>query len=108
MDAPNLLNNIFVEKAKLVAYRENSGDYTTYVFEKEVYTNELDRYVMCTRFPNWDTPKLSLGDLGFLKYRIVIGGKDEWFNGMGFIKYLNTDIHFLNFIHEKEKIDLIC
>lgn len=108
MDVPNIQNNDRVIKGKLVAYREDVGDYTTYVFEMINFPDEFNRYIMCTKFPNWDVPPIKIGDVGYLRYRCVIAGKDVWFNGSEYIPYKCTNIHFLNFIPEAEKADLIC
>ena len=87
--------------AQLEVMYEDMFGYITYVF-KEV---DSDRYVMCVRFPNWNQSVINIGDSGFLKVRYVEEGKDEWFDGTNFIKYKNTDVIFLKFIHEKSKIN---
>lgn len=105
MDVPN----IKTMHGELVALKDDLGGYITYVF-KNLESNEVfDKYLMCTRFPNWDSPMLELGDIGFVKYREVFGGIDEWYDKVNdcFIKYNYTDIHFLDFIYEKEKQDEI-
>ena len=108
MDVLNIPNNEYVVKVKLLAFRENVGGYFTYVFEKLTFENELDRYIMCTRFPNWDVPTININDIGFLKCRYVIAGKDSWFNGNDYTPYKCTDIHFLNFVPEVKYPDLLC
>lgn len=67
----------------------------------------FDKYIMCTRFPNWDSPVLDVGDVGYVKYREVFGGIDEWYDKLNdeLVKYNYTDIHFLDFVYEKEKLD---
>ena len=79
--------------------------YTTYVFkclEKDV-TYET-RYIMCTRFPNWETPTVEIGDSGYLLFREVEAGIDSWYNGQNMIPYRYSGIHFINFVPKQEKI----
>ena len=59
--------------AKLVATRE--GKYTMYVF-KNAETNE---FIMCTKLPNWNTPEVFIGDVGFLQIEVDKAG-EEYFD----------------------------
>lgn len=89
---------------KLIAYREEVGGYIVYVFELINGKPPYDKYVMCTRFPNWESPFIKLGDIGFLKYREVVAGKDTWYNLLTEkeIPYKYTGIHFLDFVYENK------
>ena len=87
--------------AKLEVLYEDLCGYTTYVFRDL----ESDRYIMCVKFPNWNQSVINIGDTGFLRVRYVEEGKDEWYDGTDLIKYKNTDIIFLKFVHEKSKIN---
>lgn len=93
--------------SKLMAIRNDIGGYIVYVFELLESESLFDKYVMCTRFPNWDSPMLSLGDVGFLKYKEVFAGEDKWFdsNTGQMIPYKYTGIHFIDFVYEKQKTD---
>ncbi len=90
---------------KLLALREECGGYIIYVFEIIGGIPPFEKYVMCTRFPNWETPFISIGDVGYLKYREVIAGKDIWYDGDKFVPYKYTGIHFLDFVLEKPKCE---
>lgn len=91
--------------SKLVAYREDFGRYIIYVFEVIGEKSLFDRYIMCTRFPNWESPLLSIGDIGFLKYKDVQAGKDLWYDWktQTTIPYKYTGCHFVDFVLDTEK-----
>lgn len=88
-----------INKVELLAVRQ--GSYTNYVFKN------LDEsgYIMCTRLPNWKVPTINIGDIGFLKYHIVIAG-DEYYDPVTANKvvYNYSNIYFINFIDEEEFI----
>lgn len=86
--------NEFVKHVKLIAIRNNR--YTIYVF-KEL---DNDEFIMCTRLPNWQTPKIDLGDKGFLQYQIVEAG-DKYITPNGEkIFYQYSNCYFINFVNE--------
>jgi len=89
-----------IVEVELKAVREST--YTMYVF-KNLETSE---YIMCTRLPNWQTPDLVIGDVGFLNYQIVQAG-EEYFNPdtEQLIKYLYSNIYFINFVNKSEIVD---
>ena len=82
-------------KARLLAIMPEGG-YMVYVYQN-LDNNE---YVMCTRVPNWqgDEPKL-LQD-GFLSYKFVIAGRDEYYDKLEdkHKKYQYTATYFTNFV----------
>lgn len=85
--------------ARLVASEEDTLGYVTYVFEcldKEMIKET--RYIMCTRFPNWEHRKISLGEVGYLNFFEVQAGIDKWFDGSKMIPYRYNGIHFVRFI----------
>lgn len=89
-------------KCKLLAKREEVGGYIVYVFQNL----DDNSYLMCTRLPNWETPFLELGDIGFLEFKEVIAGVDQWYSrsDQQHYYYKYTGIYFLNFVEYKEKI----
>lgn len=105
MDVPN----IKIIHGKLIAQKDNFGEYITYVFLNLDSTEVLDKYLMCTRFPNWESPFVEVGDTGYVKYREVFGGIDEWYDKLTdeLVKYKYTDIHFLDFVYDTKKEDEI-
>lgn len=82
-------------KCKLVATQDNSP-YTIYVF-RDLDTLE---YFMCCRFPNWETRPLQINEEGYVEYRIVIAGKDHWYDKINdvLIPYKYDGYHFINFV----------
>lgn len=80
-------------EAKLVAIR--NGYFTLYVFEK-LGTKE---YIMCTRLPNWQTPDINIGDIGFLQYKEVLAG-EKYYNPETQIEeiYKYSNVYFFNFV----------
>ena len=90
--------------AKLLASEEDALGYTTYVFEclDEDVIKET-RYIMCTRYPNWDHRKIEIGEVGFLNFFEVKAGIDKWFDGNKFIPYRYSNIQFMKFIEKPVK-----
>lgn len=86
---------------KLVAKDIDFSGYITYVFENLEYSDIKNKYIMCVRFPNWDCPDISNGEIGFLKFREVEEGIDIWYDGKDLIPYKNSDFIFLKFIREQ-------
>lgn len=85
---------------------EDTQGYITYVFEcLDEEMIEKTRYIMCTRFPNWDHRDIGLGEVGYLKFFEVQAGVDEWFDGKHMIPYKYNGCHFIKFIRKPEKID---
>lgn len=82
-----------VAEVKLLAIRD--GTYTIYVFQN-ISTNE---YIMCTRLPNWQTPNIQIGDIGFLEYEIVKAG-EFYYDPIKQTdsQYLYSNIYFINFV----------
>lgn len=92
--------------AKLVASEKDIQDYETYVFEcldKEMI--EKSKYIMCTRFPNWDHRKIDLGEVGYLKFFEVQAGIDKWFDGTQMIPYKYDGSHFIKFVKKPTQND---
>lgn len=92
---------------ELLAYQEDPGDYTIYVFKNLDYTGVLDRYIMCTKCPNWNSSPIEIGQRGYLKYKEIIAGKDSWYDSTSndFIPYKYDGIQFFEFVKDKPKED---
>lgn len=87
--------------AKLVAREEDTCNYITYVFEcldKDMIKET--RYIMCTRYPNWDHRSIEIGEVGFLNFIEVRAGVDTWFDGKNMIPYRYNNIQFIKFIEK--------
>ena len=90
-------------RVKLKAFRDDGG-YIKYVFQ------DLDKeahFILCTKFPNWDTPLIKIDDRGFLRYKEIYAGKSEWYDPetKDFIPYKYDALQFLDFVHENEYKD---
>ena len=107
MDVEN--TPIKVAKAKLIAIRKDVGNYTVYVFKNIFPKDNEDKFIMCTRFPNWNCTELEIGDIGYVKVQIVQAGKNTWFdpNNQKLVPYNYDGVHFLDFVYEKPKKDII-
>jgi hypothetical protein len=93
-------------RAKLVTKITDGLGYTSYVFENLEHTDEDYKYFMCVRFPNWNQGSINLEDIGYVTVKYVKGGIDKWFDGNEMMTYKYTNIIFLKFIPEKEKVEL--
>lgn len=64
--------------AQVQLLAKKDGDYTLYVFKN--LEDNAQKYIMCTKCPNWTQDDLQLFQEGYLKYKTVIGYKDTWFD----------------------------
>lgn len=90
--------------AKLLASEQDYLGYITYVFEcldEEII--EETRYIMCTRFPNWDHRKIEIGEVGFLSFFEIRAGVDKWYDGANLVPYRYNNIQFIKFIEKPEE-----
>lgn len=88
-----------IVKAELVASR--AGNYTMYVF-KEV---DSGLFIMCTKPPNWQSPQISIGDIGFVKFEEVRAGQSYFKSSEArddIYKY--SGVYFLDFILDNKTI----
>lgn len=53
---------------------------------------------MCVRFPNWEHRTLSLGEVGYLSYKVIIAGVDQWFDGNDLKYYRYSMVQFIKFV----------
>ena len=93
---------------KVEAILHDPTGYTTYIFKNiEEKTPYLYKYIMCTRYPNWEHRGLKLKEEGFLTYEPVIEGEDKWFDGLKMIPFKFSANRFINFISkpDENKID---
>ena len=81
---------------KLIA--ERKGLYHTYVFEIT-----SDKFIMCTKLPNWGYYDIKIGDSGFLTYEIAIAGESYYDrNSDENNKYKFSNIYFKDFIKDSD------
>lgn len=91
--------------AKLVACKEDPGGYVKYVFQNI----ENGEYLLCTKFPNWETPPIKIFATGYLKYKEIIAGKETWYDHVSgtFIPYKYDTDQFIDFVEERCTSDCI-
>lgn len=89
---------------KFLASCADGLGYINYVFENLEFQDYDYQYLMCVRFPNWDQATFNIGDVGYVTVKYVREGIDKWYDGNEFVTYKYTNIIFLKFIPEKEKI----
>ena len=86
-----------VAEVQLLAIRD--GVYTMYVF-KDLNTGE---FIMCTKPPNWESPNITPGEEGFIKYETVEAGQSYYDPTTDtHIKYKYTNTYFTNFVKKSE------
>jgi hypothetical protein len=90
---------------KLNAKAIDIGGYITYVFENLNYKTYDTQYVMCVQFPNWNQSEIEVGDVGYVNVRYVEEGISKWYDGEKMNAYKNTNVVFLKFVKEPEKLD---
>jgi hypothetical protein len=89
--------------AQLVAKEEDGLGYVTYVFatlDPEVYTQT--KYIMCTRFPNWEHRSIDIDEIGYLSFLEITAGVTTWWDGSHMIPYKYNNIQFLKFVKKPE------
>ena len=91
---------------KLVAKFIDLGNYITYVFENFEFEHPDDKYIMCVQFPNWNQSAINIGDLGFVNVKYVKEGISQWYDGEKMNVYKYTNVVFLKFVKEPEKVNV--
>lgn len=95
-----------VALVKLVAKTTDNCDYTTYVFKcLEDDMIKKTPYIMCTKFPNWNSSIIKIGEIGYLDFVEIRAGIDKWFDGKDFVPYHYNNIQFIRFIPKPETED---
>lgn len=87
-----------VIKAKLIGWSDDNG-YIKYVFEN---IDKKEDYIVCTKFPGWETKPLQYEEKGYLEYKDISAGVDMWYNAEAdkHVKYRYNMIQFIDFIKE--------
>lgn len=88
---------------KILVIDENQ--YTHIVVEDlgRDYSDDL-KYVTVTLLPNWEYKDLEIGNIGYLQFQPVEGGKTQYFKRLceDFEIYKYSNNYFINFFKEKE------
>lgn len=91
---------------RLIAKEIDTLGYTTYVFEcldKEIINDT--KYIMCTRYPNWNHRIINIGEVGYLNFSEILAGIDKWFDGEKMIPYNYNGIQFNKFVSKPKNED---
>lgn len=92
--------------ARLVAKEVDTLGYVTYVFEcldEEILKDT--KYVMCTRYPNWNHRMIDIDEVGYLNFFEIRAGVDKWFDGEKTILYNYSGIQFDKFVSKPKEKD---
>lgn len=92
--------------AKLVAKEADILGYITYVFEvlDQDEIKKLDtKFIMCTRYPNWDHRSIDIDEVGYLDFTEIQAGVTKWFNGEKMVFYNYNGIQFNKFVAKPTK-----
>ena len=91
--------------AQLKAKNIDLGGYITYVFENLNFQTYENQYIMCVQFPNWNQSEIQIGDIGYVNVRYVKEGISQWYDGEKMNVYKYTNVVFLKFVKEPEKVN---
>lgn len=82
------------------------GQYTLYVFKNlDEGNNSLLRYITTTQLPNWNCPKLSIGDVGYVECEYVNAGDEYLKVSTGTVETYNyTVCYLINFIYKQKEV----
>lgn len=89
----------------LKAKNVDIGGYITYVFENLNQVDYNSKYLMCVQFPNWNQTEINIGDIGYVNVKYVKEGVSQWYDGEKMQVYKYTNVVFLKFIKEPEKVN---
>lgn len=89
-------------KAKCLAVDYDINDYTNYIFENYDATEPYERYILCVKYPNWNS-MCKKGWEGYLTIDEHVAGEDYWYKGNEKTSYNYTHIQFVKFIRTTEK-----
>lgn len=93
--------------ATLVAQETDSQGYTTYVFQladKMDIEKYQTKYIMCTRWPNWDHRVLNNFEVGYLDCKECRAGIDTYYDGEKFIPYRYNSVQFNKFVNKQSDV----
>lgn len=93
-------------RVKLKAIRKELDDYTVYVFQvldKDEIELHKSKYIMCTKFPNWNSTSIDLDSIGYLQTMTVTAGEDTYYSNKTTTAYNYSFCQFMTFIPEVNK-----
>ena len=92
-------------RVELKAKFTDIDHYITYVFENLESQDYDHKYLMCVQFPNWNQSIINIGDIGFVNVKYVKEGVSQWYDGEKMNVYKYTNVVFLKFVKEPEKVN---
>lgn len=92
-------------RVQLIAKSIDIEGYITYVFHNLHSQTLDDKYIMCVQFPNWNQSTINIGEIGYVNVRYVKEGVSQWYDGKKMHVYRYTNIVFLKFIKEPNKVN---
>lgn len=99
------MSKVITLHCKLLAKEHDLLGYTSYVFKNLENAPFGNRYILCTRWPNWQCRSIDIGEEGFLTYQEIIAGQDSWWDGDKYIPYNYSNLVFIKFIKEGKELD---
>lgn len=95
-----------VALVKLVAISEDMFGYITYVFEcLEEYMIKQTKYIMTTRWPNWEHRLIEINEIGYLNFKEIRAGIDTWWDGTQMVPFKYDTVQFIKFVEKPEQVD---
>ena len=98
----NMLDTITIY-CRILIIDENQ--YTNIVVEdlRRNYDDDY-KYITVVKLPNWENVEMNIGDVGYLQFQSVEGGKTQYFKRLceDFEVYKYSNNYFINFFKEKE------
>lgn len=88
---------------RLIAKESDTCGYITYVFkilDKSERIRLGSKYIMCVQFPNWEHRELFVGDTGYLNYKVITAGIDQWYDGNNLKFYRYNMVQFIKFVNK--------
>ena len=90
---------------KLLTKTIELGGYITYVFKNLNPISWEYENIMCVQFPNWEQSEININDVGYVNVRYVKEGISQWYDGEKMNVYKYTNVIFLKFVHEPNKVN---
>lgn len=90
---------------QLLAQSQDWEGYNTLVFLNLDKVSYQFKYIMCVKFPNWNSDSIKIGDEGYLHYEDRKAGIDEWYDGTKMVKYNYDSVQFIKFVPKPKDED---
>lgn len=98
-----LKKNVITILAELLVKKEGTMGYWVYIFKNLETEDMYKKYIMCTRFPNWEHSFIKEGSIGYLTYEEHYAGISQWYDGTQLQYYKYTGVQFISFIDKPKE-----